>query len=76
MTIRRAMALYCDEEHGIGDVVFPAADSANAYSSDAKFDPDLTAVKLRRLARAEGWRRFQNVDYCPSCVQSMKDRGD
>lgn len=61
--IRRAMQLFCDNEHGFGDVVFP----------DAGPTFDMTAVQLRRAARAAGWKRHQNVDYCDSCVASNEE---
>jgi hypothetical protein len=53
--IRRAMVLYCDEEHGFGEVCFPADNNG-----DPVFEPDLTAAQIRRRAREAGWRFSRN----------------
>lgn len=64
--VREARQLYCDNEHGTGDVTFP---------DDGVFDWERfpSAEAVRKAARKEGWRRIQRADYCPSCVESMSD---
>ena len=65
--IRTVKVLYCENEHGTGDVTFPAL---------GELDPmqDVTAVTLRRNARAAGWIRTHNADYCDVCAPTV--RGD
>jgi hypothetical protein len=60
--IRRAMQLFCEEEHGFGDVAFP---------ENPTFE--MTAVQLRRAARAAGWSRNQNADYCDICTTANEE---
>ena len=63
--VRKAVQLYCDNEHGVGDVIFP---------DEGIFDyANHTAEHIRREARKAGWRRVQGADYCPTCVDLMKE---
>lgn len=61
--IRTAKVLYCDMEHGTGDVTFPAI---------CDLDPinPMTVAELRRRAKAAGWSRYGRNDFCESCTES------
>ena len=67
--IRPAKRIYCDQEHGTGDVAFPDLDAVNWIDGPA------TAATLRREARKLGWRRIMGADYCPDCVACISERG-
>lgn len=66
--IRKGIQIYCDNEHGTGDVTFP---------DDGIFDPfkNTSAVTIRRAARLAGWRRIMGADYCPGCIESIVEQG-
>jgi hypothetical protein len=61
--IRSAKVLFCDNEHGLGEVTFP---EVNRLDEQALINP-LSVRELRRRAKAEGWTRHNKADYCPSC---------
>lgn len=65
--MRKALQLFCDNEHGTGDVTFP---------EDGMFDYEKnhSAAAVRRAAKAAGWRRIMKADYCPSCVECNSER--
>ena len=73
--IRMMRIIFCCEEHGTGDQTFPdlrgdmdmcAGDVANAPGT----------ARLRALAKKEGWAYIRGLDYCPSCVNAMVERGE
>lgn len=70
---RTVYYLFCDNEHGTGDVSFPEALRDVDTPEFEKWD---SIAKVRRAAKVAGWRRYQRADYCPSCVESMNDRSD
>lgn len=57
--IRTAKKIYCDNEHGVGDVFFP---------EDGDYISMLTVAEIRRRAKAAGWLRTKRNDYCPQCA--------
>jgi hypothetical protein len=65
--IRTIKVLFCDNEHGAGDVTFPSLRS--------DIDPDYFVNKapslkqLREQARAAGWRYYRGSDYCEQCAE-------
>lgn len=64
--VAKGIQLYCNNEHGFGDVSFP---------EDGMFQTRYrNAAHLRREARKSGWKRMNGGDYCPSCVACEEDR--
>lgn len=68
---RTVYYLFCDNEHGVGDVSFPEALRDVDVPEFEKWD---SIAKVRREAKKAGWRRYKGVDYCPSCVESEENR--
>ncbi len=68
--IRSTKVIFCDEEHGIGDVTFPAFCDLDVVD----FIRTPTVSALRREARKAGWRRIKGSDYCAECVELMDER--
>ena len=68
--VKTVKFLYCDNEHGFGDVMFP---DVNASDLDLKL-VEGSARTLRKLARGEGWRFWHGRDYCPNCVSCELER--
>jgi hypothetical protein len=62
--------IFCDQEHGCGNVSFPAIEDL----TDGSFIRPSNAADLRRKARLAGWKRTRGQDYCPDCVGCMEDR--
>jgi hypothetical protein len=59
------MQLYCDNEHGCGDVIFP---------DDGVFNMNnVSAPIVRRQAFAAGWGRHNRADYCPGCMDAINE---
>lgn len=63
--IRTMKVLFCDNEHGTGDVTFP--DLHDVDAPDVINSP--TFRELRKRARAAGWKQHNGADYCPDCVE-------
>lgn len=68
--IRTMRFLFCDNEHGTGDVTFPDTDRLESQAIIGVG----TAKGLRQEARKEGWKRIMGADYCPTCVDSIEGR--
>ena len=68
MSVLNTKVIFCDNEHGTGDVTFP--DLSKLEPEDFQ-PPALRAAILRKKAKAEGWGRVQGGDYCPGCMESM-----
>lgn len=68
--IRTFKVLFCDNEHGTGDVIFP-----ENFSQELREDmiQPRTAPQLRKAAKNVGWSRVGGVDYCPSCTECNKE---
>lgn len=62
--IRKTAVLFCDNEHGNGDVTFPDIDDLRSEH----FVAPRTTAQLRKEARKAGWRRVDGVDYCDACT--------
>lgn len=63
--IRTYKMLFCDNEHGTGDVMFPD----DLQNDIRNFVEPRTAVQLRRDAKKSGWSRVGRADYCPNCTE-------
>lgn len=63
MTIRTTSVIFCDEEHGIGEVTFPPIDELAA----SDFVLPRSAKMLRDDARAAGWTFTRRGAWCPQC---------
>lgn len=68
--IRAAKLIFCENEHGTGDVTFPDLDELSAAEMKQHFieSPDLGM--LRKAAKIVGWGWVNGGDYCPSCMES------
>jgi hypothetical protein len=70
--IRKCQILFCDNEHGIGDVCFPDVDAMDNYAVKQMFVDRFTTISsLRKAAKQYGWGRVNGGDYCPGCMESM-----
>ena len=71
--ILKANILFCDNEHGNGDVTFPDLKMSEPDLIQA-FLVDTVARSVRRAAKAKGWGRVNGGDYCPVCMESMNEK--
>jgi len=69
--IRTARLIFCDNEHGMGDVCFPDVYGQSGPELTANFLESKTAQELRKAARKEGWGVINGADYCPGCMECM-----
>jgi hypothetical protein len=69
--IRKCSILFCDNDHGSGDVTFPDVASMDAYEIQQMFINEPTLEISRRNAKQAGWGRVNGADYCPMCLESM-----
>lgn len=69
--IRKSHLLFCDNDHGTGDVTFPDLKSLDAYDTQQQFVVGNTVRTLRADAKQCGWGRVGGADYCPNCMESM-----
>jgi hypothetical protein len=56
--------IFCENEHGISDVTFPALGDLETQTF---IDNTETVATLRKKAKAAGWTRVNGADYCPGC---------
>jgi hypothetical protein len=68
--IRKCQLLFCDNDHGTGDVTFPDLDALDAYGTKQLFIDGSDVKSLRKAAKQEGWGRVNGADYCPGCMES------
>jgi len=68
--IRSAKIIFCENEHGTGDVTFPDLDRT-VQELQAEYVAPQTVGQLRKSAKKAGWGRVNGGDYCPSCMESM-----
>jgi hypothetical protein len=71
--IRKAHLLFCDNEHGTGDVVFPDLTRLAGFEIQQAFIEGNNVRSVRKAAKAQGWGRVNGGDYCPDCMESMKE---
>ncbi len=70
--IRKCALLFCDNEHGTGDVCFPDVKAMSGHEIDQTFITGSTTLRgLRKAAKQAGWGRVNGGDYCPGCMESM-----
>jgi hypothetical protein len=65
--IRTAKVIFCDNEHGTGDVMFP--EYPGEHEVQQLFIEPKTVAQQRKEAKEAGWRRHEGGDYCPGCVE-------
>lgn len=70
---RKAHLLFCDNEHGTGDVTFPDVKTASGEDGQQHFMLGHTQRELRAAAKQAGWGRHAGADYCPNCMASLAD---
>jgi len=68
--INNARILFCDNEHGTGDVCFPDIDNMDSFKIKQVLIKGNTAKELRKEAKSAGWGRVNGGDYCPACMES------
>jgi hypothetical protein len=68
--IRSFKVLFCDNEHGTGDVMFPE----DLVEDIRNFVEARTATQLRRDAKKAGWSKVGRADYCPGCTEINNDK--
>lgn len=68
--INKASIMFCDNEHGTGDVCFPDIDRMDYFDIKQVFIKSNTSKELRREAKKAGWGRVNGGDYCPACMES------
>jgi hypothetical protein len=68
--IRSAKVLFCENEHGTGDITYPDLDELDPFDTKQLFIGKRTAAALRKEAKKVGWGRINGGDYCPECMES------
>jgi hypothetical protein len=69
--INKTQVIFCDNEHGIGDVCFPDIGNMDEHSIKQLFINGPPSIRALRLdAKKAGWGRVNGGDYCPGCMQS------
>jgi hypothetical protein len=71
--IRKTHIIFCDNEHGTGDVMFPDLTRLSGFEFAQEVIDGNDARSVRRAAKAKGWGHYRNGDYCPDCMESMKE---
>ncbi len=69
--IRKAIIIFCENEHGFGEATFPDLKNENDASIVDLFINPPSVSTLRKNAKLAGWGRVYGADYCPSCMESM-----
>ena len=68
---RKCGVIFCENEHGFGDVTFPDLETMSVFDLQQRFIEPPPESKTRREAKAVGWGRVNKADYCPQCMESM-----
>jgi hypothetical protein len=68
--INSARIMFCDNEHGTGDICFPDIDKMDSFDIKQVLIKGNTAKELRKEARKAGWGVINGGDYCPACMES------
>lgn len=63
--IRKATLIFCDNEHGMGDITFPEIN--DLVEDFQNFIEQRSAKQLRKDAKIAGWAILKKGDYCPAC---------
>ncbi len=72
--IRMVRVLLCGNEHGTGDVCFPDIGyDVSALTEQLQYERATTAKELRKAAKEKGWGLVNGEDYCPGCMECMRD---
>jgi hypothetical protein len=71
--IQAAKIVFCENEHGAGDVTFPDLDELSAFDLKQHFIGKKGTGQLRKEAKAAGWGRINGGDYCPGCMEAEKE---
>jgi hypothetical protein len=69
--IRTAKLIFCDNEHGSGDMCYPDIYGETHHETLQHFIEPATAKILRKAAKQDGWSVLNGADYCPGCTESM-----
>lgn len=69
--IRKCQIIFCENEHGTGDVCFPDVVAMDGHDIQRAFIEGHTTGSLRKAAKEAGWGRVNGGDFCPSCMDSM-----
>jgi hypothetical protein len=70
--IRTAKVIFCDNEHGTGDMTFPDLDGLARIELQQQFIVPRRIGELRKAAKKEGWGRINGGDYCASCMEAER----
>jgi len=68
--INKCSILFCDNEHGSGDVCFPDIATLDPFTVMQTFIKGNSTRELRAEAKKAGWGRVNGGDYCPACMES------
>ncbi|HEV2470080.1 MAG TPA: hypothetical protein VGS78_12870 [Candidatus Sulfotelmatobacter sp.] len=66
--IRTAKFIFCDNEHGTGDMTYPDILGDVEVLRQHLIDSP-TLAQIRKDAKKNGWSRHQSADYCPMCTE-------
>ena len=69
---RKCALLFCDNEHGTGDVTFPDINAMTSDEINQVFIQSPTTKMLRSEAKLAGWGKVNGGDYCPACMEGME----
>jgi hypothetical protein len=70
--ILKCRVIFCENEHGTGDVCFPDIGTMDDYKVKQVFIEGHATIRgLRKEAKAAGWGRVNGGDFCPACMESM-----
>lgn len=68
--IRKCVLLFCDNEHGNGEVTFPDVGIMTVGDIQSELVKERPLKQLRKDAKLAGWGRINGGDYCPACMES------
>lgn len=68
--IRNLHFIFCENEHGTGDVCFPDVAFLSGFEIKQEIIQGNTIRSLRKAAKQKGWGRVNGGDYCPGCMEN------
>ena len=68
--VRNCFFIFCENEHGTGDVCFPDLDTLEAFDTKQAIIQSNSKRQVRADAKKAGWGRVNGGDYCPACMES------